>query len=156
MTTTATWARPAADTDRRRARQALVPVAVACFVVTTFLNVARADSAGESISMVALDLVILALVYPFVVARGLRQETAGGRAITLGALGLLLIVPAFWSGLPLVLGAGAALLGHAGRRATKGSGRAMAGFVLGLLAVIGYLATYISDWIANPGASWWS
>jgi hypothetical protein len=142
--------------DRQRSRQALVPAAIACFVVTTFFNVARADAFGEAISMIALDVVVLGLVYAFVVARGLRQESAGGRALTLGVVGVLLCVPAYWSGLPLVLGSAALLLGHAGRRASSGSGQATAGFVLGALAVIGYLAVYVADWIAHPGASWWS
>jgi hypothetical protein len=142
-------------TDRERSRQVLVPVAVVCFVVTTFFNFARADSAAEALSMVALDAVVLAVVYPLVVARGLRQESAGGRALTLGLIGVLLCVPAFWSGLPMVLGAGALLLGHAGRRAASGSGQAMAGFALGALAVVGYVAIYVSDWISNPGAAWW-
>ncbi len=142
--------------DRQRSRQALVPVAVVCFLVTTFFNLARADTAAESIAMVALDTVAIALLYVLVVARGLRQDSAGGRALTLGVLGALLSVPAFWSGLPMILGTAAVLLGHAGRRAASGSGQSTAGFALGALAVIGYVATYVGDWIANPGASWWS
>ena len=143
-------------TDRQRSRQALVPVAVACFLVTTFFNLVRSDTAAEGLAMVAVDAVVLSLVYVFVVARGLRQESAGGRALALGLVAVLVCVPAFWSGLPMILGAAAVLLGHAGRRAASGSGQAVAGFVLGAVAVIGYVAIYVSDWISHPGATWWS
>ncbi len=56
----------------------------------------------------------------------------------------------------MILGAAALMLGYAGRRASHGSGRAIAALVLGALSVIGYLAVYVGDWIANPGATWWS
>jgi hypothetical protein len=156
MSAITTDTNPTATADRQRSRRALVPVAVACFLVTTFFNVMRADKATETISMVLLDVVVLALVCAFVVAPGLRQESAGGRALTLGLLGVLVLLPAFWSGLPVILGAAAVLLGHAGRRAATGSGLCMAGFALGALGVIGYVAFYVGDWIANPGANWWS
>ena len=142
--------------DRDRARRAFVPVAAASFLVAAFLDLARADSGAEAFSMVALDLVVAVPVYAFVVARGLRQDSAGGRALVLGVIGLLLVLPAFWSGLPMVFGAAAALLGYAGRRAATGSGKATAGMLLGALSVIGYLAIYVTDWITYPGQSWWS
>lgn len=145
-----------ATTERSRARHAVVPVAIASFLVAAFFDLARADSAGEALSMVALDLLVVGLVYPLVVVRGLRADHAGGRALALGIVGVLLIVPAAWSGLPMILGAAAALLGYAGRRAATGSGKATAAFVLGILGVVGYLAFYVSDWLANPGAAWWS
>ena len=88
-----------------------MPVAAASFLVAAFFDLARADSAGEALSMVAFGLVVVSLLYPLVVARGLRADDAGGRALTLGVVGVLLIVPAFWSGLPMILGAAAALLG---------------------------------------------
>ena len=37
--------------------------------------------------MVAFGLLVVCLLYPLVVARGLRQENAGGRALVLGVLG---------------------------------------------------------------------
>jgi len=140
--------------DRERAGRALVPLGVVTMLVVTFFNMMRADSAAEAIGVTAFDLVALVLVFAFVVAPGLRQESAGGRGIALGVIGLLAIVPAFWSGLPMLLGMGAVLLGYAGRRASNGSGKATVALVLGALSVIGYLGTYASDWIANPGASW--
>ena len=72
----------------------------------------------------------------------------------MGVVALLLVVPASWSGLPMLLGAAATLLGYAGRRADSGAGKAIVALVLGLLAMAAYLAVYVSDWIANPGAFW--
>ena len=142
--------------ERDRARHALIPVAAASFLVAAFFDLARADSAGEALSMVAFGLLVVCLLYPLVVARGLRAENSAGRALVLGVLGVLLIVPAFWTGLPMILGAAAALLGYAGRGSGTGAGRATAAFVLGTLSMVGYVAFYVSDWLANPGATWWS
>jgi hypothetical protein len=143
-------------TERGRARWAVVPVAVTSFLGAAFFDLARADSGAEALSMVVLGLLVVGLIYPLVVVPGLRKESAAGRALVLGIVGVLLIVPAFWSGLPMILGAAAALLGYAGRRAGTGSGKATAAFVLGTLSMVGYVASYVSDWLANPGASWWS
>jgi len=46
-----------------------------------------------------------------------------------------------------VLGAAAALLGYAGKHADRGSGKAIASFVLGVLTVIGYVVIYIGDYL---------
>jgi hypothetical protein len=62
-------------------------------------------------------------------------------------IGLIAVPVAFWSGIPLVLGAGATLLGQAGRRADTGSGMAIAAFVLGVLTLIGYVAVYVGDYL---------
>ncbi len=147
---------PRVSADRERARRALGPVAVGVLLVSAFFNLARADTLPEGAAMLVVDVLALALVFGLVVVRGLRAEAAGGRGVLLGAVGVLLLVPAFWSGLPVVLGAAAVLLGYAGRRAATGSGRAVVALVLGMLSVIGYVAVYLGDWVAHPGASWWS
>ena len=43
--------------------------------------------------------------------------------------------------------AAAVLLGFAGRKATAGSGKAMAALVVGALTVIAYLAIYLGDYL---------
>lgn len=149
MTTTATNLE--LTDDRERASRATIPAAISSVVVTTALTIAFADSNSERISMVALALVVAALVFGVVVPRGLRHESAAGRALTMGIVGLLLVVPAFWSGLPMILGAGAALLGAAGRNASVGRGKAIVSLVLGALAVVGYLAIYIGDYLTVHG-----
>lgn len=85
------------------------------------------------------------LVYGWVVPRALRKESAGGTALALTIPAVLLVVPAFWSGLPMVLGAAGLLVGGAGRNARKGAGLCIAGVVLGALAVAAYLVIYVGD-----------
>ena len=59
--------------------------------------------------------------------------------------------PAFWSGLPLVLGVAGALLGYAGRNAASGARLSIAAFVVGLLSSIGYVAIYVIDFLGQSG-----
>lgn len=84
------------------------------------------------------------LIFGFVVPRALRKESAGGAALTLSILAVLLVLPAFWSGLPLVLGTAGLVVGNAGRRASTGAGPCIAATVLGALAVVGHLAIYVA------------
>ncbi len=86
-----------------------------------------------------------ALVFGLVVPRALRKESAGGTALGLSIPALVLLVPAFWSGLPLVLGVAGFVVGNAGRKAPSGAGKCIAAVVLGALAAVGYLAIYVSD-----------
>jgi hypothetical protein len=150
MTTTSAVIGSTPDTDI--ARRATVPAAVAALVVTIALTVADANSMGERITMTALQLVVGALLFGLVVPRALGHQSSGGRGIAMGVVGLLLVVPAFWSGLPMLLGAAAALVGYAGKSAATGSGKARASLVLGLLAVIGYVAIYVLDYLSTAGA----
>jgi hypothetical protein len=105
---------------------------------------------------IALSVTVLAVVttvvFGLVVPRALRKDSAGGTALGLSIPAVLLIVPAFWSGLPLVLGVAGFLVGNAGRHARTGSGKCIAALVLGSLAVLGYLATYITDGIIAGNA----
>ena len=112
-----------ATDDRSQVRQALVPTAVAVAVVGGTLSWLFADTNAEGASEVGFIVVLTAAIFGLVVARGLRHVAAGGRGIALGVIGLFTVPVMFWSGIPLVLGAGATLLGQAGRRADTGSGR---------------------------------
>jgi hypothetical protein len=133
--------------DRAGARQALVPAAVAVALLGSALSGLFADSRGEAVGEVIFIPLLTAAIFGLVVARGLRHTAAGGRGIAMGVIGLLAVPVAFWSGLPLVLGTAATLLGHAGKRADRGSGKAIAALVLGLLSVIGYLGIYVGDYL---------
>jgi hypothetical protein len=95
--------------------------------------------------------VATALVFGLVVPRALRKESAGGTGLGLSIPALLLLLPAFWSGLPLLLGVAGLVVGNAGRKAPSGAGKCIAAVVLGALAAVGYLAIYISD-AMNGGA----
>lgn len=120
-------------------------VGAVSFAVAAVWIVIGAHEIVEVSSMLATAAVATVVAFGVVVPRGLRSGGAPRAALTMAALGLLLIVPAFWSGLPMVLGAAGALLGWAGRRADRGSRMSIAAAVVGLLAVAGYLATYLTD-----------
>ena len=136
------------QSDRDQARRACLPVGIATTLVALSLSMMGAHDNAERLVEVALIAVGAVVLFAIVVPRGLRHESAGGRAIVLGALGLLLVVPAFWSGLPAQLGVAAALLGYAGKRADVGSGKAIVGLVIGLLATMAYVAIYVGDFLA--------
>lgn len=132
-------------TDRAGARRAIVPVGVGSFAAAVFWTAMGAHDVGELAVVVAACAVVAGGVFGFVLPRAMREESAPGTALTLSVLGLLLIVPAFWSGLPMVLGAAGALLGYAGRAARTGAKGSITALVVGLLAVVGYWAAYITD-----------
>lgn len=145
---TTTQLTSAAD-DRTQVRQVLVPTAIAVALISCTLSWLFADTRAEAVGEVVFIPLFTAAIFAFVVARGLRHEAAGGRGIALGVVGLLAAPIAFWSGIPLVLGAGATLLGQAGRRADHGSGKAIAAFVLGLLTLIAYAGVYVGDYLST-------
>ena len=141
----------ASSTDREAVRSLVVPAGIVSFAVAAVLSVAGAHDWIEAVVEVVVQAVAAAVVFGLVVPRALRHESAGGRGLVMGVLGLLLVMPAFWSGLPLLLGAGAALVGQAGRHAERGSGKAIASLVVGLLVVVGYAAVYVLDYLHTHG-----
>lgn len=131
--------------DHATARKALVPVAVLVVGVMLVLSWTAANSLGESVVRSIASVVFGGLVFGLVVPFGLRKPSAGGRALALSIVGLVLGVLAWWSSLPLLFGAAGALLGAAGRRADRGAGLAIAALVIGLLAVVGDATMFILD-----------
>lgn len=131
--------------DRTGARRAVLPVAVGSLTIATFWTVMGAHDTGEIVVVLGTCAVVAAVVFGFVLPRALDQESAPGRALTLSVLGLLLVVPAFWSGLPMILGSAGALLGYAGRNAVAGAKGCIAAAAIGALAVVGYLVVYVGD-----------
>ena len=148
--TTTTFTGPAV-TDHEQVRRAIVPTGVVCFLVAVGLSIQGADSTSEWVVEVVIEAVAAALLFGLAIPRGLRHESAGGRGIVFAVLGLLIVFPAFWIGLPLLFGATATLLGYAGKRAAHGSGRATASLLLGLLCVVAYLSIYIGDYMHVHG-----
>ena len=140
MTTT-----PSSTLTTRSAGLIGVAVAAVAAALTTFF----AHGWGEAIGMTALIAVVGAVVYGYVVPRALRKESAGGTALALAIPAALLVVPAFWTGLPLVLGVAAMLVGNEGRRAPTGAGKSIAGLVLGALASLFYLSIYVMEGFAG-------
>ena len=133
--------------DREQARRACLPVGIATTAVAISLSMIGAHDNRERLVELAVIAVGAVVLFGVVVPRRLERESAGGLAIVLGVLGVLLVVPAFWSGLPAQLGVAAALLGYAGKRAAKGSGKSIVGLVIGLLAVMAYVAIYVADFL---------
>ena len=148
-------------TEQDQARKILAPVgivttllAIGCTAVGVFYRGPHDDhrhSAWEFIIVTGVIIATAAFVFAFLLPRALRQESTGKSALTLSVLAVLVLLPAFWSGLPLILGVAGALLGYRGRHATHGSGRSTAAVVLGLLAAIGYLALYVFDTVDRAG-----
>ncbi|HMM97244.1 hypothetical protein [Phycicoccus sp.] len=130
---------------RSTAHPPLLATTVATLVVSVFWTAFGADGWGELLTMAAVQVVAAGVVLGVVVPRLLRRQSTGGPSLAVGVVAVLLTLPAFWSGVPLVLGVAAAVLGNAGRTREVGERAALAGLALGLLAVLGYLALYLGD-----------
>lgn len=118
-------------------------------LVAATLTTLFAHNWAEVISMVALIAVVTGIVFGFAVPRSLRGERPGRPALAYAIVAALVIVPAFWTGLPLVLGVAAMILGNAGRTARTGAGASIAALVLGALASLFYLSIYVMEGIAG-------
>lgn len=134
-------------------QRAVAPVAIGSIALATVLAAAgtwaEGDGQGtrEFLIVCAIIAVAAAVVFGWVVPRGLQREAAGATALALSILGLL-TVAAFWSGLPPILAGGGVLLGWAGRHADRGRGMCLAAIGVGALALVGYLVIYASDALA--------
>jgi hypothetical protein len=131
-------------------QRAVAPVAIGAIALATVLAAvgtwAGGDEHGakEFLVVCAIIAVAAAVVFGWVVPRGLQREAAGATALTLSILGLITVF-VFWSGLTPILAGGGALLGWAGRDAARGRGMSRAAIGIGALALLGYLAIYASD-----------
>jgi hypothetical protein len=137
--TTPTTTTPATET---RSPAALGAVAA---LVAVALSVLGAHDWSEIALEVGMIVVGYALVFGLVVPRALRKESAGGTALGLAIPAARLVLPAVWSGLPLILGVAGIVVGNAGRSARTGAGKCIAAVVLGSLTVIAYAAIYVGD-----------
>jgi len=118
-------------------------------LVAMALSTIGAHNWTEAVVEIALVAVTAGLVFGVVVPRALRKDSAGGTALALAIPAVLLVVPAFWTGLPMVLGVAALVVGSAGRSARHGAGRCIAAIVLGGLAVLAYLAVNAADFASG-------
>lgn len=120
-------------------------IGVGTAIVAAVCSTLFANDRAEVIVELAVIAVSAALVFGYVVPRALRKESAGGTALGLAIPAVLIVAPAFWLGLPLVLAVAAMIVGNAGRRAPTGAGKCIVGLVLGALASLFYLATYAME-----------
>lgn len=134
-----------ATTTLPATRQRLAPIAVSAWAVALFWTFYGAHDWTEIAMGVAGITVATGLVFGLLAPRALRRNSAPGWSVGLGVMAVLTTMPAFSSGVPLILGAGAAVLGSSSRTAERRSGMAITGLVLGVIAVLGYLAIYIGD-----------
>jgi hypothetical protein len=100
--------------------------------------------------IIAVAVVLGGLIFGLGVPRLLRSQRLPGWALAVGILGLAALA-AYWSGLPVVFGAAALLLGTTGRRLAatqaKPAKLATAAAVIGALAVsIDVIATIVSTY----------
>lgn len=130
----------------------LAPIAVLVGLVALAWTTYGAHTWAEIIVVGAMIALTSAIVFAVVLPRAMRRPSAGGTALALSIPGLVLLLPAFWSGLPLVLGVGGMVLGNHGRSAPNGAGKSIAALVLGALTVLGYFAIYIADGIVSGNA----
>ena len=134
-----------ATTTLPATRQPLAATAVTAWTVALFWTFYGAHDWTEIAIAVAAITLTTGLVFGVVAPRALRRHSAPGWSLGLGVVAVLATLPAFSSGVPLILGAGAAVLGNSSRTAERRSGMAITGLVLGVIAVLGYLAIYIGD-----------
>lgn len=138
-------------TEQEALRGALKPVAAALVLVTAGFTAWSAHEVREIVIVMAVVVATVVGVFGFLMPRKLAQQSAGGTALTMSLIGAVLLLPAFWSGLPLVLGVAGAMLGYAGKRARSGAGTAIAAYVIGIVVSIGYFAVYVLDTLHQLG-----
>ena len=136
--------------SRTISERVIAPVAIGAIALATVLAAVGTwmgpDEQGsrEFLVICAVIAVAAAVVFGWVVPRGLQREAAGATALMLSILGLVAVL-AFWSGLTPILAGGGALLGWAGRDADRGRAMSRAAIGIGAMALIGYLAIYLAD-----------
>jgi hypothetical protein len=133
---------------RIAAAVALVTLAMDAFGVWGY-GTADDDAALQMLVTGAFTVVSVAVVFGLVLPRALRSDNPGRTGLILSVLGLLVSVPLFWSGLAPALAVGGIVAGRAGTTASRGRRLGTAAFVVGILAVIGYVGTYAGDWLSH-------
>ena len=123
----------------------VAPIGALVGMVAAAATTYGAHTWSEIVITVPVILVTAAVVFGLVVPKALHKESAGGTALGLSILAALLLLPAFWAGVPFVLAVGALVVGNAGRNARTGAGKCIAGLVIGALVAVGYLAIYASE-----------
>jgi quinol-cytochrome oxidoreductase complex cytochrome b subunit len=128
-------------------------VVVAVMVAAVANLSGQAASLGEVLILLGFVLVVAAIVFGLVVpwAKRTMEMGAGNRpaktGMVLSILGFITIV-AFWSGLPVILGAGGAALGQVGRERAASVGRSglsLVALIIGVIAVVGGAGTLILE-----------
>jgi hypothetical protein len=117
-------------------------VAVLVAVLSTVLPPVYPDQLRALPIVLVVLLVVAAALFFFVVPRAVRSDRPAVAGLVCSILGVLLVV-AFWSGLPIVLGTAGALLGRMER--TTRRGLALAAVYIGVAAVVLDLIGFLAD-----------
>lgn len=128
-------------------------VLVAVVVVLGALTGPGEQGTSELIFTAGIALIAGAIVFGLVVpwAKNAADARATGRparaGLVMSILGFLTVV-VFWSGLPIILGAGGAALGQVGRERTSSAGRSrlsMAAVIVGGIAAFLGFALFVLE-----------
>lgn len=140
MTTTSTATNPGYTADAAAHRRMTAVVGLATWAVATGFIVLNAHDVGEMVISSAILGVVTVGIFGWLLPRQMVTG-APGTALALSILAALLTLPAFWSGLPAVLGVAGAMLGNASVSVARRRG--LAAVAVGALAVTGYLVLYV-------------
>jgi len=117
-------------------------IAMLVAILSVVIPPVYADQLRALPIVVVVLLVIAAITFLLFVPRAARSNRPAVPGLVCGVLGLLLL-PVFWSGLPIVLGTAGALLGREAR--TTGGGLALAAVIVGIAAVALNLLGFLAD-----------
>jgi hypothetical protein len=117
-------------------------VAVLVAILSVVLPPVHPDQLRALPIILIVLLVLSAITFLLFVPRGTRSNHPAVPGLVCSILGLLLL-PVFWSGLPVVLGTAGALLGREAR--TTGWGLALAAVIVGIAAVALDLLALLAD-----------
>ena len=117
-------------------------VAVLVAVLSVVLPPMQPDQLRILPIVVVVLLVVAVVLFFVVVPRAARSNRPAVAGLVCSILGLLLVV-AFWSGLPIVLGTAGALLGRTKR--TTGRGLTLAAVIIGVAAIVLDLVALLAD-----------
>jgi hypothetical protein len=135
----------------------LFPLALGTFAGTTAFTAlgtfvdgtdGAEHSTGDFLVIAGLTAVAVAVVFGLVVPRARAGSRAAGVGLGLSIAGMVLVL-AFWSGLTPALAVGGMVLGAGVRRSGRGTGAGAAAIAVGALALLGYVAIYVLDWMAT-------
>jgi hypothetical protein len=141
---TATTSTEFATTTQDNHRRTSAIVGLVSYAVGVVFTVPNAHDMGEIVVVLGGAALVAAVVFGWVVPRGMSKG-APAAAVTCSAVAALVLVPAFWSMLPLLLGLAGAMLGRACVGFAPKRGYAAIG--IGALAVLGYLYLYLYVWL---------
>jgi hypothetical protein len=103
---------------------------------------------GEFFIIVGFAAVAVAAVFGLAVARLQSSPKAGPVGLALALFGLVTVL-VFWAGITPALAVGGMLLGAAARRNGLRTGFGTAAVAVGALALLGYVAIYVTDWMST-------